>query len=594
VAELKPDDKTVWVRKGNTLRELERDEEGVAAYDQALTLDPGYADAAFGLAAALYRIKRFEEAVAAYERAQELAPKNKDISFWKGNALLSLNRAADALAAYEHAEMLGRNDYAVHLNSSRALSQLDRQAEALVEINHALDLEPDYYGALCDRAALYCALNRHADALATYERILELKPEDRGARLRRGHELYHLKRYDEALAAYDAALAAAPEDRDALRWKAGTLEQLGRFENALAAYNAALAVAPEDHEISEALDTLAQRLAWNIPDQKLTLPDKRTLGYLDFGDPNGYPIFYFHGLPGSRLELMIYEQLFKELHIRLIAPDRPGLGLSSYQRFRTIRKWPKDVAALADHLGIKRFAVLGVSGGGPYAAVCAYTLPEQVAALGLASSMAPPAAFKGKFEWTPTNTSLWFWRNMPIFALTLPVAALSAWAMRRSPESFMGVARFRDRDISGRRIRNLCEFIKAVLEERASDDDDIHLAPLDRARIIEPYRQGGRGVARESWLVAHNWGFRLERIAVPTRLWHGKADKVAPIALGHYLAEHIPNCQATYYSHERHGALTAHPREIFTALLAAACARSVTTSSPTNIVAESATETPTA
>ena len=101
--------------------------------------------------------------------------------------------------------------------------------------------------------------------------------------------------------------------------------------------------------------------------QTITLKNGRTLGYAEYGDPEGKPVFYFHGFPTSRLDwpLCDHEGITSELGIRIIAIDRPGTGLSAFKRHREILDWPDDVVELADALGIERFGVLGISGGGP-------------------------------------------------------------------------------------------------------------------------------------------------------------------------------------------------------------------------------------
>src|SRR6266498_1807335 len=98
-------------------------------------------------------------------------------------------------------------------------------------------------------------------------------------------------------------------------------------------------------------------------DKKLRLEDGRLLGYEVYGDPEGSPVFYFHGFPGSRLEARLATQVATRLAIRLIALDRPGFGLSDFKLRRTIFEWPDDVIKIANALGISRFATVGVSGG---------------------------------------------------------------------------------------------------------------------------------------------------------------------------------------------------------------------------------------
>ncbi len=111
----------------------------------------------------------------------------------------------------------------------------------------------------------------------------------------------------------------------------------------------------------------------------LTLPDNRRLAYAEYGDPNGHPVFYFHGGGTSRLEpLLLGDEVFIRLGLRLIAPDRPGIGQSDFQPNRRFSDWTKDVTFLADALGLDKFSVLGVSSGGGYTAACAAKIPHRL------------------------------------------------------------------------------------------------------------------------------------------------------------------------------------------------------------------------
>lgn len=108
-------------------------------------------------------------------------------------------------------------------------------------------------------------------------------------------------------------------------------------------------------------------------------PDGRRLCYAEYGVSNGTRVMYFHGSPACRLEpLLIGEEALCRAGLCVVAPDRPGLGGSDFKPGRGFSDWPQDVACLADHLGWKRFSVLGNSGGAPYAAVCAAKIPERV------------------------------------------------------------------------------------------------------------------------------------------------------------------------------------------------------------------------
>ena len=128
------------------------------------------------------------------------------------------------------------------------------------------------------------------------------------------------------------------------------------------------------------------------PATVLALADGRRLGYAEFGDPSGAPCLYFHFSPGSRLEPAAVFSGVRQpwlRGVRLVSADRPGFGLSDRQPTRTLLDWPGDMAALADHLGIDRFAVLGASGGGAYALACARLLPSRLTAAVVVSGIGP-------------------------------------------------------------------------------------------------------------------------------------------------------------------------------------------------------------
>ena len=127
-----------------------------------------------------------------------------------------------------------------------------------------------------------------------------------------------------------------------------------------------------------------------INEGTIKLHDGRSLGYAQYGDMAGKPVFHFHGSGGSRLEHPLDESILLDLKIRLISTDRPGHGLSDFQPDRKLLDWPDDVLQLADHLRIDKFYVLGWSAGGPYALACAYKLKERVLAGAIVSGFAPP------------------------------------------------------------------------------------------------------------------------------------------------------------------------------------------------------------
>ena len=130
----------------------------------------------------------------------------------------------------------------------------------------------------------------------------------------------------------------------------------------------------------------------------IQVSDKRRLAYAEYGEPDGAPVLLFHGLPGSRLSWGLIPGSPFPPGLRIIAPDRPGYGRSDPKPGRTVLDWADDVAELADVLEIEKFAVLGVSGGGPGALACAWKMPERLTSVGVVSSPAPtnaPGVFEG-------------------------------------------------------------------------------------------------------------------------------------------------------------------------------------------------------
>lgn len=265
----------------------------------------------------------------------------------------------------------------------------------------------------------------------------------------------------------------------------------------------------------------------------ITLRDGRTLGYAEYGAPDGTPLFNFHGLPGSRLTSRLGHEAAARRNVRLIAPDRPGMGLSSYQPHRRILDWPDDVTQLADALGLGRFAVMGVSGGGPYVAACAFAIPDRLTAAGIVSGVAPMDR--------PGSTDGMLRMNRILFGL-----------QRRFPPAGRAMMWLQAQMLLRAGARGFERFAKT-------------LPPADRAIVLRPgmrdllvadmreaFRQGVRGAAMENDLFARTWGFDLRDIGMPVHLWQGEDDRNVPPEHGRYQAAAIPDCRAHFYAGEGH------------------------------------------
>lgn len=258
--------------------------------------------------------------------------------------------------------------------------------------------------------------------------------------------------------------------------------------------------------------------------KRIRLKDGRVVGYAEFGESEGKPLFHFHGFPGSRLEGILADKAAGSQGVRLIAVDRPGMGLSTFKPKRTILDWPDDVVELADALKIDQFAVEGISGGGPYSAACAYKIADRLTTVGILSGVGP----------------FWIRKTRLLFPLLFKLSLW--WSMGRRTSSIEQAEKFW-LDFS----KNLPEPDKKIILDSA-------LRKTLALEFYEAFYQGSRGPIHDGKLYAEPWGFKLKDISskVDVFLWHGELDKNVPISMGRAVAEAIPNCKAKFYPQEGH------------------------------------------
>jgi pimeloyl-ACP methyl ester carboxylesterase len=243
----------------------------------------------------------------------------------------------------------------------------------------------------------------------------------------------------------------------------------------------------------------------------VTMPDGRRLAYTEWGVPDGKPVLFFHGTPGSRLWCPD-EGATSAARVRLIIPDRPGIGRSDPLEARTLADWPKDVEALADALHISSFAIVGVSAGGPSAAACAALIPGRLSGVALVSSRA-----LAQYNWAerPGVEHEWSPEDRAEFDLAQNDPAAAA---RLAAEHFAD---------EFKRLEEHPELIHSWLEAAEGDRwffEDASRSAVFDAGIREAFRQGPDAFAWELINVFLPWGFRLADISIPVTIWHGSQD----------------------------------------------------------------------
>ncbi len=283
-------------------------------------------------------------------------------------------------------------------------------------------------------------------------------------------------------------------------------------------------------------------------DASMTLPDGRVLAYTDLGRPSSPAAMYCHGGPGSRLDLAVFERAFTDLDVRVIAADRPGYGRSSPQPGRQREDWPDDVAALADRLGLERFAVLGASSGAPYAVACAALLPERVAAVGVVCGVTD-------FGWPGA------WDGFPDIDEAVLMRIGDEAQARVWCEDRYGPGG--DRVLQGEADFGLTKLAPADLAALKGDA----LATALGTTVREAFRQGVGGYAQDMVAQARPWSFHPQAIVAPVWVLHGDADTLTPPAHAHHTAGLIPTARLKIRPDQGHMSILTEIPELAAALV---------------------------
>ena len=259
--------------------------------------------------------------------------------------------------------------------------------------------------------------------------------------------------------------------------------------------------------------------------QILKLSNGRTLGYAEAGSPEGEPVFLFHGLHSSRLEVVFVDKKMKENGIRIIAIDRVGIGLSTFKEHHTLFDTVDDVEELARYLGIEKFSVLGTSSGAKYALACAYKIPKRLNAVFCLSSGVPIEFFNDDMP-TANRVMLKVLQKVPW--LIKPIFWLSFARLSQDPkkvDTFLG---------------NIIYQLDKIDKELLVHNSDIKEQFAKQCK--ESYNQGADGNISDAKIdmLKSAWGFELEDINFSSiYAWHGSRDKGIPLSIAKILDERV-------------------------------------------------------
>jgi pimeloyl-ACP methyl ester carboxylesterase len=284
----------------------------------------------------------------------------------------------------------------------------------------------------------------------------------------------------------------------------------------------------------------------------VSLKDGGRLAFCEYGNPRGTPVLFFHGWPSSRTMAELTEAAARELNVRIISADRPGIGDSTLQRDRKLIDWPEMVEQLVDHLILRDFRILAISGGAPYAFATGWKFPARVRAIAVVSGAAPIAELRDHSGLLPLyRWMMWFGQHQPRLLRLLFHAAGPLVSLRSVVRS------------AHRLLRMLPAADAEALHDQAAFD-----VLFESQR--HAWRGSADGVIADAQIYAQRWGFPLEEVDVPVRLWHGQEDRAFSFRLAEETAARLSNCVAHFVENEGHYSLPIrHMREILADLIQA-------------------------
>lgn len=262
-----------------------------------------------------------------------------------------------------------------------------------------------------------------------------------------------------------------------------------------------------------------------------------------FGSEQGLPVIYQHGLPGSRLEAGLVAEAARQNDLQLIAVDRPGYGGSDPQPERSLTSWASDIAVVADHFELNRFALLGVSGGALYTLAAAAGLGTRVSGIGIICGLAPMV--------------------LPQLAGAMPVPARLLFAAMRT---FPTLTDPPLRRLVCPLLARYPELVFRLLAPSMPEADREVLNRQDVRAIMtavsrEAFAGGGVGPVQDLRLLGGPVDFDFRQVAAPVRLWHGDADRTVPPEHGRWLADHLPHARLQMFQGEGHFSLPVRQAE---------------------------------
>ena len=286
--------------------------------------------------------------------------------------------------------------------------------------------------------------------------------------------------------------------------------------------------------------------------QVASLPDGRKLGYCSVG--KGKPVMYFHGTASSRLEVLLLKGMAESAGLQIISIDRPGYGLSSYKKRKSLRDFNADVNFLADFLGFRRFGVLGWSGGGAFALAYLAANPERVSKAVLADAPSLPFDVSMAHDF-PFSKYL---MKIP-FAGNIAIGQLRRTVLKANGDVPAFLA-----------SKQAKQILRGYTPSDLQLFSDPAWAQLMYQSMAEAFRQntGVKAVVEEHKLFLKPWGFTTDMIPKgKLEIWHGEDDKTIAVRNAYLLADLVKSSKLDIFNGKGHCAMFSYPDKLAKALL---------------------------
>jgi len=278
------------------------------------------------------------------------------------------------------------------------------------------------------------------------------------------------------------------------------------------------------------LDIARPKLEGNI-----AVGDDRRISFAEFGAPNGRAVFWLHGTPGARRQIPVEARVFAEIeNVRLIGVDRPGIGSSTPYQYENVLGFTRDLETVADTLGIDKFGVVGLSGGGPYTLACGAAMPDRVIGLGVLGGVAPTVgedAIGGGL--------------MALGSAVAPLIEVVGGPLRVAASTMIRI------------VRPIASpALDAYAYMSPEGDRRLLLRPEFKAMFLDDLLNGSRKQLAAPFadvvVFARDWGFALDEVTVPVHWWHGDKDHIIPFSHGQHVVNRLPDGTLYHLPGESH------------------------------------------